>query len=154
MPPREETTWSSDSANCARRGFAVLSARVCFVAFRMVWVITFGAGAAPKLTDLSAFEGTWSRTRIERDYAAREAEIVRVTEFMSSLALGIARLLMSRRMRPHASLRILRDEANLVVRSEADWHLMKEKRAGRGRVAPSGLSCQNEEGSMDSAAEQ
>jgi hypothetical protein len=52
-------------------------------------------------SELDGFAGTWVRSHRERDDAAREAEIVRVTEAMSFPLRGIARSMMRRRIRPH-----------------------------------------------------
>ena len=56
------------------------------------------AGAVP--TDLGGFAGTWVRDARERDDAARDEMIVRVTEPMSLAFRGFARGVMRRRMVP------------------------------------------------------
>jgi hypothetical protein len=49
---------------------------------------------------LAAFAGHWVRTEVERDDAARNAEIARVTEPMNFVTRSFARSLMRRRMQP------------------------------------------------------
>ena len=62
------------------------------------WLAAFPVGAVA--AGLDGFTGTWVRTENERDDAARDAMIVRVTEPMSFAFRGFARGVMRRRMVP------------------------------------------------------
>jgi hypothetical protein len=67
------------------------------VATCLAWLCSVAAAAAP---GLGGFEGTWVRDLRERDDAARDAMIVRVTEPMSFAFRDFARGVMRIRMVP------------------------------------------------------
>ncbi len=67
----------------------------------------------------SAFAGTWIRDERERDDAAREAEIERVTESMSFAFRGFARGVMRRRMRPEEGFAIAHDAVTVLIRADS-----------------------------------
>jgi hypothetical protein len=81
-------------------------------------------------SDLDGFTGAWVRTERERDDAAREAEIVRVTERMSFAIRGFARGMMRRRIRPEERYEIaknsegawIRDDEGDVIRIDGRTH--------------------------------
>ena len=78
------------------------------------------AAATPVFADpaaLEPFRGTWVRVDTERDDAAREAVIDRVTEPMNFVFRGFARRVMRERMKPVESYTIEGNAGVALIRS-------------------------------------
>ena len=73
---------------------------------------------APAAAGLDAFTGTWVRSERERDDAARDAMIVRVTEPMSFTFRGFARGVMRQRMVPIERYVIEQSEGSARIRND------------------------------------
>jgi len=74
-----------------------IATRRAAVTMAIAGIAALHAGAA---SGIGGFEGTWVRDERARDDAARDAEIVRVTEPMSVAFRGFARGVMRKRMVP------------------------------------------------------
>jgi hypothetical protein len=101
-----------------------------------------GAAAA----GLDAFTGTWVRTERERDDAARDAMIVRVTEPMSFTFRGFARGVMRKRMVPveryvveqGAGALQIRNDKGMVFPIDGRPHVTGENREVTSRLSETG----------------
>jgi hypothetical protein len=82
--------------------------------------LAWAAGAAAVMPGLDGFEGTWVRDARERDDAARDAMIVRITEPMSFAFRDFARGVMRRRMIPIEQYVVERGADAPQVRDDKD----------------------------------
>lgn len=106
-----------DVAGCGR-GSAERSARGAWIALGLVALATaLVPSAAVAAAGLEAFAGEWVRVEKDRDDAAREAEIERITGQMNPVIGVVARAVMSRRMVPPDRYTIRGDGARGVIRA-------------------------------------
>jgi hypothetical protein len=98
-------------------------------------------------SDVDGFAGTWVRTERERDDAAREAMIVRVTEPMSFAFRSFARGVMRKRMVPTeryvleqgaAGVPQIRNDKGVVLPLDGQTHVTGENREVTSRLSERG----------------
>jgi hypothetical protein len=90
--------------------------RAAVVSVGLAFLVVVGASAA---SGIGGFEGTWVRDARTRDDAARDAEIVRVTEPMSFAFRGFARGVMRKRMVPAERYVVEQGAEGPAIRNDA-----------------------------------
>jgi hypothetical protein len=108
------------------------------------WLVALPVHAAS--AGLDAFTGTWVRVERERDDAARDAMIVRVTEPMSIAFRGFARGVMRKRMVPveryvieqGASGPQIRNDKGVVLPIDGRTHVTGQDREVTARLSETG----------------